>query len=278
MKQVFNILLLLLMGLSQIYAQGPSEKIASFREVVLPQYNVYFTNAELTESGQLMLYAGEKYNLLSKVWKKAVMDNLIKTWQESLVLVQYNTKRELWGWNSETGKALFLDGWDINPKAATKTATTVISKTALHPFFVYIGGQGQLDKNHEANAAFNSRVGFFLLRNRWDLAWTFSGGLMGNIDSEAAMTDQFSTGLMSKVYFPIKNLNISPNVGLDISSTVYSSSESVGNTYNRSASLLAGISWYIGHGSLDVGFRIGKEFTTMIGYTYIPRFDKMKKR
>ncbi len=278
MKKVFNILLLLLMGLSQFYAQGTSEKLVSFSQVVLPQYNVYFTHAELTESGQLMLSACEKYNLLSTVWKKAVMDNLIKTWQESLVLVQYDTKRELWGWNSETGKALFLDAWDINATAVTKTATTAVSKKALHPFFVYFGGQGQLDKNHEANAAFNSRVGFFLLRNRWDLAWTFSGGILGNIDSETAMTNRLSTGLMSKYYFPIKKLNISPNVGLDVSSTVLSSSETVGDTYDRSFSFLAGISWYIGHGSLDVGFRIGNEFTTMIGYTYIPQFNKKKKK
>jgi hypothetical protein len=278
MKKIFNILLILLIGLSQICAQLPREKIASFREVVLPQYNVYFTSAELTESGQLSLSAVEKYNLLSTVWKKAVMDNLIKTWQESLVLVQYETKRELWGWDRETGKALFLDSWDLNATATARTAVTTISKTALHPFFVYFGGQGQLDKNHEANAAFNSRVGFFLLRNRWDLAWTFSGGILGNIDSETAMTNRFSTGLMSKVYFPIRNLNISPNAGLDIASTVLSSSETVGDTYDRSFSLLAGISWYVGHGSLDVGFRMGKEFTTMIGYTYIPRFDNMKKR
>jgi hypothetical protein len=278
MKRGYIILLILLMGLPQLHAQSPSEKIASFREVVLPKYNVYFSNAELGEKGQLTLSAIEKYNLLSIVWKKAVMDNLIKTWQESLVVVQYDTKRELWGWDSETGKALFLERWDISATATTKTTTATVSKTAMHPFFVYFGGQGQLDKNHEANAAFNSRVGFFLLRNRWDLAWTFSGGLLGNIDSEEPMTSQFSTGLMSKVYFPIKKLNISPNVGLDIASTAYSTSGTTGDTYNRSASFLAGISWYIGHGSLDVGFRIGKEFTTMVGYTYIPQFNKRKRK
>jgi hypothetical protein len=204
------------------------------------------------------------------------MDDLIKSWQESLVVVKYETKRELWGWDSESGKSLLLDHWDINASAITKVPA-IAAKTARHPFFVYIGGQGQLDKNHEANAAFNSRVGFFLLRNRWDLAWTFSGGVLGNIDSETAMTNRFSTGLMSKVYFPIRKLNLSPNVGLDISSTVYSSSETVGDVYDRTGSLLAGISWYIGHGSLDVGFRIGKEFSTMIGYTYIPQFNKGRK-
>jgi len=277
MNRVLNVLLILLIGSLQTFAQDPTAKIASLRESVLPKYNIYFNNAELTESGQLTLSAGEKYKLLSLAGKKAVMDNLVKTWQESLVLVHFESKREMWVWDSETGKALLLDSWDINATAVPKTLTPG-SKIALHPWFVYLGGQGQMDKNHEVNGAINTRIGFFLLRNRWDLAWTFSGGLLGNIDSEVPMTSRFSTGLMSKVYFPVKKLNMSPNVGIDIASTTYTSSETVADTYDRSVSLLAGISWYIGHGSLDVGFRIGNEFTTMIGYTYIPQFKNRKKK
>jgi hypothetical protein len=278
MNKVLNVLLIMLIGSLQIFAQDPTEKITSFRESVLPKYNIYFTNAELTESGQLTLSAGEKYKLLSLSGKKAIMDNLVKSWQESLVLVHYESKRELWVWDSETGKAFLLDWWDINATAVPKTTLSTGSKTALHPWFVYLGGQGQMDKNHEVNGALNTRIGFFLLRNRWDFAWTFSGGLLGNIDSEVPMTSRFSTGLMSKVYFPVKKLNMSPNVGIDIASTTYTSSETVANTHNQSVSLLAGISWYIGHGSLDVGFRIGNEFTTMIGYTYIPQFKNRKKK
>ena len=134
-----------------------------------------------------------------------------------------------------------------------------------------------MDKNHEVNGAINTRVGFFLLRNRWDFAWTFSGGVLGNIDSEEPMTSRFSSGLMSKVYFPVKEYNLSPYVGLDVSSTSYTQSGVTGGSYIRTASLLAGISWFIGHGSLDVGFRIGKEFNTMIGYTYFPQFKSSRK-
>jgi len=278
MNKVFTVLWIVLIGSSHIFAQDLTEKIASFKESVLPKYNLYFTNAELTESGQLTLSASEKYKPLSTTGKKAIMDNLIKSWQGSLIVVQYDSKRELWAWDGDTGKALLLDGWDINATAVVKAPMNSSSKTALHPWFVYFGGQGQMDKNHEVNGAVNTRIGFFLLRNRWDLAWTFSGGLLGNIDSEVPMTSRFSTGIMSKVYFPVKNLNLSPNVGIDIASTAYTSSETVENTYNRTFSLLAGVSWYIGHGSLDVGFRIGNDFTTMIGYTYIPQFKNRKKK
>lgn len=278
MKQVTIILMILSTGLSRLLAQNPSERITTFREKILPQYSVYFTMAELTETGLLKLSANEIYNPLPINSKKVVMNNLSKAWQESLILVQFKTKSELWGWNGETGKALLIDGWDLNAPVKTTAATTTL-KASLHPWFVYIGGQGQLDKNHEVSLGFNSRVGFFLLRNRWDLAWTISAIVLGNIDSDAPMTNQFSTGLMSKVYFPIKKLNISPNVGMDIQSTAYMSSEGTTSSTARSASLLAGISWFISdQGSMDVGVRIGREVSAIIGFTYFPRFGSNKKR
>lgn len=266
------------LGGLQIHSQVSTEKISAFRESVLPKYNVYFTQAEETENGHLELTAGEKYNQLSISSKKAIMDNLVGSWQESFIRIRFLTKNELWTRDAETGKALLLDTWDLNAVSAVRTQAGINSKAGLHPWFVYVGGQGQMDKNHQVNGAINTRVGVFLLRNRWDFAWTFSGGLLGNIDSEEPMTSRFSTGLMSKVYFPIKKYNISPYTGLDISSTSYTQSGVTGGSNIRTASLLAGISWFIGHGSLDVGFRIGKEFNSMIGYTYFPKFSSNKNK
>jgi hypothetical protein len=204
------------------------------------------------------------------------MDNLMKKWQESLVLVQYETKSELWGLNSDNGKAIHIDTWDLNATKPNGPSLVTASRTGLHPFFVYFGGQGVLDSEHNLNFAINTRVGFFLLKDRWDLAWTFSGGILGNIDNTDAMSNQLSTGLMSKVYFPIRKLNISPNAGFDLQSTAYSDAEG-STTTSANRALLMGISWYVGHGSLDFGVRIGKEVTASIGYTIMPRFDKKKR-
>lgn len=270
------LLFLISMGLRSVFAQdaGP---LAAFQSEVLPQYQSYFSRAVLSEKGQLMLYANDSYHLLSAATKRTIMDKLVQKWSETLVLVQDGSRSELWGWNKEGGQAVRIDTWDLNvgplPAAA---ATEKPVKTALHPFFVYVGGQGVLDSEHNLNVAVNTRVGFFLLLNRWDFAFTFSGGIIGNTDSTAAMANQLSTGLMSRFYFPIRKLHISPNIGFDLEGTVYTTSEGVSSNSNAQH-LLAGISWFVGQGSLDFGVKISKEVTATIGYTMVPQFGRKKK-
>ncbi|MBN1789118.1 MAG: hypothetical protein JW830_01390 [Bacteroidales bacterium] len=277
MKQILYSILALLILFQQAYSQQPPDKITTFRLEVLPQYSTYFNSAGVSAKGQLVLSANEKYNSLAAGTKKGIMDNLLKQWQESLVMIQYGSRSELWGWDAGNGTALRIDTWDLNPvlPAAGPIARATAGKIAAHPFFVYLGGQGVLDSDHNLNLAINTRVGFFLLRDRWDLAWTFSGGVLGSIDSSSASTHQFSTGLMSKVYFPIRKLHISPNIGFDLQSVSYNSVEG-SSTNSVSHSLLLGISWFVGQGSLDFGVRISKEVNATIGYTLMPRFGKKR--
>jgi len=275
MKQAFIILSMLLMILQQTNAQG-STKIESFNRDVLPHYQEYFSLAEQTENGQLKLTALDNYNGLTLMGKKLVMDRLVKNWQETLVLIHFNTKSELWGWNYETGNALLIDTWDLNAVTYQKSSSAKLQRSALHPWFFYVGGMTYFDSNKNINLALNAHVGFFLLLNRWDLALSISEAMKGNASSASsdAFTGQLSLGLMSKVYFPIKELKLSPNIGgeLDLSSSI----DTPAITFNPS--LLVGISWYVGIGSLDVGFKIGNSFTTMIGYTFVPQFSKDKKK
>jgi hypothetical protein len=56
MKQIVIIVLSLLFGYQQIAAQD-STKLKSFREQLLPHYNVYFSGADLTEKELLDLSA-----------------------------------------------------------------------------------------------------------------------------------------------------------------------------------------------------------------------------
>ncbi len=97
---------------------------------------------------------------------------------------------------------------------------------------------------------------------------------MGNVNSDALNND-FITGLMSKFYFPIRKLNLSPNVGFDLQGYVLTSPESTSQSVTRS--LLAGISWYVGSGSIDLGFRINKQVSASLGYTFIPRLRTAAK-
>jgi hypothetical protein len=261
MKQVYIILFALLLGFQQINAQT-TKKLESFRENVLPEYSIYFNQAELTDNGQLNLSAVDKYTILSADAKKAIMVIITKLWGESLVLVHYGSKSELWGWDAQTGNTNILDEWDLNLPRLMNKQPAKLNMPVYHPWFIYLGGQFGGDNQKNINLSLNTRVGFYLLMNRWDLATTFSAGLSGNVEDTG--TGWANIGLMSRVHFPIRKLGISPNIGGEISLA------SFGSTHTTSKSLLIGISWFVGFGSLDIGFRLGSEFSTVGGLTIAP--------
>ncbi|MFH1320094.1 MAG: hypothetical protein ABII90_05500 [Bacteroidota bacterium] len=266
MKQLLTILFALLFGSQQTYAQV-SKKLESFREKVLPEYSIYFNQVELTENGQLNLSAVDKYIGLSADGKKAIMVNITKAWQETLVLVNYGSKRELWGWIAETGSAKLLDEWDFNAPQLVKMPTAIPQKMNLHPWFFYVGGQLGGDNQKNINLSFNTRFGFFLLINRLDFATTLSAGVTGNVNNTITMWSNF--GLMSRVHFPIKKYGISPNIGGEITTSSFGKTQPT-----VSGALVLGISWFVGFGSLDIGIKIGNVVTGMGGYTMVPNGSK----
>lgn len=267
MKQVYIILFALLLGLQQTNAQA-TKKLESFKEEVLPEYSIYFNQAELTDNGQLNLSAADKYIVLSSDAKKAIMVIITKSWGESLVLVHYGSKSELWGWNAQTGNTNMLDEWDLNVQRLMNTLAAKANMPVYHPWFVYIGGQFGGDNQKNINLSLNTRVGFYLLMNRWDFATTISAGLSGNVDDTG--TGWANLGLMSRVHFPIRKLGLSPNIGGEFSLA------SFGGAQSNSKSLLIGISWFVGFGSLDIGFKFGNEISTLGGLTIAPGVKKNK--
>ncbi len=274
MKKFYSLLFALLLGNLVIQAQD-TQKLESFRNSALKEYRMYFSRAELTENGQLSLAASDQYIPLNADAKLKILENITSAWQQSLVLIRFDAKNELWGRNKDTGKTELLDVWDLKAAQAILTQPQETGKFARHPWFFYLGEQGMYDTNKNINLSLNTRLGFFLLENRWDLAATYSFNFMGNADSDAT-TGQSNLGLMSKVYFPIKKYNISPNVGGEISmATVIDEQNVTTNSMNKS--FLIGISWFVGIGSLDIGIRTGDEVMTMIGFTIFPK-AKSKSR
>jgi len=265
MKQLLVILFALLIGSQQTIAQG-SKKLESFRKNVMPGYSMYFDQAGVTENGQLNLSALANYTGLPADEKKAIMSNIIEDWQDSLVLVHYGSKRELWGRSFETGNIRLLDEFDLNSPPLNITAKT---GSPSYPWFVYVGGQLGGDSQHNINLALNLRVGFYLLLNRLDFATTLSGGLTGNTSYLNSGTGWGNVGLMSRVHFPIKKIRLSPNVGGEISMAVF------GNTPLKvTGSLVLGVSWFVGFGSLDIGIHIGNIISGSGGYTMSPQIKR----
>ena len=77
-------------------------------------------------------------------------------------------------------------------------------------------------------------------------------------------------GLMSRVHFPIKKLGISPNIGGEMTFAPYGTSKAI------SGALVVGISWFVGFGSLDIGFKMGNEIISMGGVTVSPKMRNNK--
>lgn len=268
MKKTFILLVLALSILAQVSGQKPSEKIQLFKTEVLPRYLDYFSTASQDSHGYLNLSATEKYISLNESGKKAIMDNLMKSWQESLIVVNYETRRELWGWPDAATRALMLDTWDITALPVPSELPATDEKKAHGPWFFYIGHQQQIDSDKNVNFSLNTRVGVFLYQNRWDFAFTLSESIFGNLESDAILQSRF--GIMSKIYFPFKQYNLSPNIGAELSYTKLNGDGI--NSGSFTPAILTGVSWYVGIGSLDFGLRIGKESSAMVGYTIIPRF------
>lgn len=260
MKQLLSILLAFLIGTQLLNAQS-SKELDSFMEKIMPKYSKYFNQASLTESGQLGLSALDQYKVLSMDAKKAILTEICTAWPNTYVIVSSGSNRELWGRNAGNGTVRLMDTWDLNASQLSKLPEAT---SAMHPWFFYVGGQIGGDTQKNINMSVNTRIGFFLLLNRWDMAATLSTGLSGNIDGEPSYWSNI--GLMSRVHFPIRKIGISPNIGGEVTYTPF------GNGAGTiSGAAVAGISWYIGSGSLDLGVSVGKQITAMGGFTFAPR-------
>jgi hypothetical protein len=265
MKHISIILLSLLLGYQQINAQD-STKINTFREKLMPQYIIYFNRAKLTEKGLLDLYATDKYIQLSGTDKKSIMTNITASWREPLVIVQCGEKTELWGWNGETGITDMIDEWYLKP-SLNKYQSGKTSTIKPHlPWFFYVGDLMRISKGNE-DMSLNSRVGCFMFDNKWDFAATFSVGFNSSGEGEnVSTTNKMSYGIMGRKRFIIPNnkLKFTPSIGGQLLNS------SDGGTSTTTAAVIFGISWYVGIGSIDLDFSIGKQTSGMGGYTIAP--------
>jgi hypothetical protein len=266
MKRIFTLTAVLAIAFQAAIGQSLVQKAEAFRVDVLPAYNTYFSASGLTQGDQLKLDALESYTRMSRDSRTAVMNNLIKTWQETLVVVQYGTVKELWGWDSNSREAVLIDTWDSDPGPVTAGTPEPLSNTELHPWFFYIGSAQRFDSDKNINGALSARAGVFLLMDKWDIAATFSEQISGNIESEDVSL-QTSIGVMTKIYYPITKYNFSPFAGAEAAVLFVK-----GGKPAFTPSILAGMSWFVGSGSLDVGVRAGNSTSLMVGFTVIPKY------
>lgn len=270
MKSLNIAAVLLLICVQIASAQQQKSTLDHFRSEVLPGYSEYFSAADQAEAGQMVLAATEKYCRLSGAERQGMISKIAGSCGGLLVIIRCDTRRELWEWNAESGTAQQIDSWDLNPEPPATPPQETGDGIMKHPWFFYVGSAQRMDSEKNINGALNLRAGFFLLRNRWDLAASFAEQVGGNLESEDFSLTT-SLGLMSKVYFPVKKYNLSPNLGAEAAVSI-----PVNGTASFTPSFIAGVSWFTGPGSLDVGFRFGRTASLMLGYTLVPKIRLFK--
>jgi len=261
MKHLYILILALIVG-QQGFAQNKNE-FDTFKNDILSQFDTYFENIEMSGDGKIILYAKEAYNTLLPVKKNNIMRTVLSDRTEEFAIVRYQYKSELWKKETKNNRVTLIDGWDMN--SIMQKATL---KTNSHPWFFYLGAGGTYSDaiSDVNNLNVSSRLGFFLLKNRWDLA--LSGTYTNISDGNSGFINSANVGLMTKVYFPIRKINISPYIGTGVS---YITSLDDTSNSTLDTPIYIGISWIIGHGSLDIGYQYSSNadnsmFT--IGYTF----------
>lgn len=260
------------------WAQTSSER-GFQKEAFLSQFNTYFSNAEVSENGVLYLTAKDSYSSLSENMKKAIISSVFSKRHQAFVSVSCGYKRELWQMNFVSNTAFLLDSWDLNSLEAPKTILKTLQKTDAHPWFLFFGLSGTYNSDMlNVNAA--TRVGFFLLKNYWDLALSCSMGMFGGLSDDDSVNALVDLGIMSKVYFPIKKLKVSPYIGAGVSyvcsfnnvmNNEISEFDFSSNSYSWNYPIYIGINWFVGPGSLDFGVQFNENNPIfMIGYTFSP--------
>jgi len=270
MKKISIVLFIILVGSQFIFGQDRNARLESFKSGALANYREYFLAAGLDEKDQLRLTASGSYDRLAMSGKTDIMNTLLRSWQESLVIVHLESRRELWGWNSENGRAIQIDTWDLNPEPVAVASEPAETEIAKHPWFLYVGGAQQMDSNKNISGALNLRTGFFMLQNKMDLAVSLTESLSGNLEDESASLTT-SVGVGSKYYFRLTKSSLRPNLGAELAVSLPS-----GGKAAFTHSMLAGVSWFVGPGCLDAGLRIGSSSMMMFGYTLIPKLKTGK--
>jgi len=261
MKHFYITIILLLTGYCACQAQSKYNFTLSFDECF----------ERMSDSTHLNLYAKTAYETLSAEEKIAWLRRFFAEQNnDKFIVVHYKNQRKVW-YKDATGKPVLLDAADLDMDRQ-KVFEGKAERLVKHPWFGYGGGQCSFTTDEITNIYLSARIGFYLLANRWDLA--FSTTLSGRSGYTSV-----GVGLVSKFYLPyayftekydflktLQKMRIYPYVGGSIMENYVSDPENWATDF----SVLTGVNWYLGPGSLDIGLQYGNvsKFTVMIGYVF----------
>jgi hypothetical protein len=201
--------------------------------------------------------------------KKFVISNAMSNFDVKIARVNSGSNRELWG-KSKGNETILLESLDLNNLDLQKFKDNRSQLLIRNNWFLYYGGNTMFNPDM-FTLGLNFRVGSFLVKNRWDLAFSWSVNAMSQENAEDVYGG-LNLGLNTRYYQPLKKLPISPYVGAGIAynvpfSDIDATSEFIG---------MLGCTWALGPGSLDFGVQYGttSKFMLTVGYTFFPWSQK----
>lgn len=260
MRKIFLLIILLTTIVSAIQAQVENEVVVD-HEVL----NQLFYNGELKDS-ILTLKARHGYAELDDENKTKAITLFMQRFNVCNVVV-HSSKGQCELWQNRKGDAVLIDTWNSNSLDIDNYIRKEDRSKKYGRWFYYVGGSFNGTKE-SSTGSLNLRGGSFLYKDIIDAAATFNLGYSKVVSASFAG----DLGLSSRAYWPIRKLSLSPYLGVGIS---WSFAPSMYFEFQA----FTGVSWFVGPGSLDVGFRYGikSSWAITIGYSFHPSYIKSMK-
>jgi hypothetical protein len=254
-KTTTYILLLFALNFS-IKAQTDSN-FERFKGVVLSEHSAYFSSVSLIPNNIPQLDATTTYTALTVAGKKNLLNQITNKWPSTIIIVNTGVKKEMWKKADKGNSAILIDEWLVD-------ITKPLDKNLqFNRYYFSLGYQNATSGGKTAHKYGYFRLGGFLILNRLDLSSSLSFLSIPVTTTKNDLSTNIS--LMARVHFPIPKYNLSPNIGFEFFVG--------GNDYTQHA-LNLGISYFVGFGSIDLGFRIAEIPSLMGGITVSPAIGK----
>lgn len=273
MKKTILLILTILFSQS-IFAQD----LNAFRSDKLQEVSVYFIMAKSFDEKLNIIAKPEMYNRLTIQKKASLLDNLSSEYTKTSFIVRSGNICELWYKESSAGTLILLDSWNMSNPDLKRFAPVAMERATKHPWFFNFGGQTHANEEMVTDLSFQTRIGFFMLQDTWDLALSYNLGIQ---QKEVEYTTYSDINLNSRVYYPIKKYKLSPYLGAGLAyniSNTNTEEDQIIKTTTFSIPVSFGVSWLLGPGSVELGGQYSKSrgFSATIGYTFRP--DMLKRR
>lgn len=255
-----------------------AQDLSAFRSDKLQEISMYFIMAKSFDEKLNIIAKPEIYNKLTIHKKASLLGNLSPEFTKNSFIVRSGNLCELWYKESSLGTLILVDSWDMENPDLKRFAPVEMERATKHPWFFNFSGQTHANEDLVTDLSFQTRIGFFMLQDTWDLALSYNLGIQQEVEEYTTYSD---INLNSRVYYPIRKYKLSPFLGAglayNISNKNTDEDENI-KTTSFSVPVSFGVSWLLGPGSLELGGQYSKlrGFSATIGYTFRP--GMLKKR